>query len=394
MTLRVPRLLFALFCAAALTAGVTVAFAQSQAQQPYHVIAKWKIGGVARWDYLSVDPATHRLFISHGTQVDAVDTSTGKVVGSITGLQGSHGIAYDATGKYGYISDGSGVVVFDRATLAKVTTVAVGGADGIIYEPATKTIWSWNRGSAGATATAIDTATQKLATTINTQGRLEAAAVDGKGNVYSNIGGDIVRIDAKTGQITAQWKTGCEDASGLAADPEGNRIFQACDGKKMFAADLNTGKVLATSEIGDGPDSAGWSAKYHLAFASTRDGLLSVIDATKAGYPTIEKLPTMSGARTMTYDPATDRVYTVSAERDPKVKEQQGPPQGGPPQGQGQGGQQSGQQGPPQGQGQGGPGGPPQGQGQGAPSGQGGPGGPGGASPYLADSFTVIVIGR
>jgi hypothetical protein len=382
-----------------MAAGVAAASAQNQAQKPYHVVAKWKIGGANRWDYLSVDPATHRLFVSHGTQVDAVDTSTGKVVGSISGLQGSHGIAYDATGKYGYISDGSGVVVFDRATFAKVTTVAVGGADGIVYEPVTKTIWSWNRASGGGTATAVDTATQKLAATVNTQGRLEAAAVDGKGNVYGNIEGDIVRIDARTAKITAQWKTGCEDASGLAADPEGNRIFQACDGKKMYAVDLNSGKVLATSEIGDRPDSAGWSAKYHLAFASTADGLLSVVDANAAGYPTIEKLTTMSGARTMTYDPASDRVYTVSAEPSAPASSSASP-QGmqAPPQGQGQGGQG----GPPQGQGQGAPG--PQGAsggangpaGQAGPGGQGGPGGPGGQNrpSYLDGSFTVLVIGR
>jgi DNA-binding beta-propeller fold protein YncE len=367
MTIRAHRLLFALIFAAALATGIAAASAQNQAQQPYHVIAKWKIGGAARWDYLSVDPATHRLFVSHGSEVEILDTSTGKIVGTITGLQGCHGIAFDAMGKYGYISDGSGIVVFDRGTLAKVTTVAVSGADGIVYEPVTKTIWSWNRGN----ATAVDTTTQKLAKTVNIEGRLESAAVDGKGNVYGNNEGAIVRIDAKTGQITAQWKTGCDDAAGLAVDPEGNRIFQACDDKKMPVVDLNTGKVLATSEIGDGSDGAGWSAKYHLAFAASRDGLLSVVDANKPGYPNIEKLPTMSGARTMTYDAATDRVYTLSAKPDPNAKMPDGPPGGGPPQGQGAPG---GQGGPPQGEGQGGPG--------------------GGASPFLADTFTVIVIGR
>ncbi len=308
------RAALGIMCAAALAGVVAAVPARMVAQQPYRVIDHWKIGGSNRWDYLSVEPVTHRLFISHGPKVEVVDTMNGKVVGSIDGLQGSHGIAYDGTGKYGYISDGSGVVVFDRSTLTKVTTVSVGGgADGIVFEPVTKTIWTFNRGSGGATATAVDTLTQKLLGTVSVSRSLEAAAVDGKGNVYGNLEGDIIRIDAKSKQTTARWKTGCEDASGLAIDLEGNRAFQACDGKKMAVVDLNSGHVLGMAGIGDRPDSAGWSAKYHLAFASTGDGLISVVDAGATGYPTIEKLTTQQGARTMTYDPDSDRIYTIGS---------------------------------------------------------------------------------
>ncbi len=48
-----------------------------------------------------------------------LDSDSGKVVGSITGLKGTHGVALDDAGKYGYISDGGAnvVVVFDRGSL-------------------------------------------------------------------------------------------------------------------------------------------------------------------------------------------------------------------------------------------------------------------------------------
>ena len=307
------RALRVFFCAVVLVAGIAAVPTQMAAQQPYHVVAKWVIGGDGGWDYLRVDPATHRLYVAHGQQVQVIDTATGKVVSSITGFQGTHGIAFDATGKYGFISDGKGsaVVVFDRTSYAKVATINVAdGPDGIVYEPVTKTVWTFNsRGSASV----IDSTTQKLVATIKMPSSGEAPVVDGKGFIYGNVAGKIVRFDAKTRQITATWVTGCDDAAGTGIDIEGHRLFQACAGKRMMVVDSATGKVLGQAEIGDDPDAGDYSPKYKLAFASTNDGLLSVISASGSPYKNVEKLPTQKGARTMTYDPATDRVYTATA---------------------------------------------------------------------------------
>jgi hypothetical protein len=86
----------------------------------------------------------------------------------------------------------------------------------------------------------------------------------------------------------------------------------------MAVVDAYTGKILATPAIGDGPDAAGWDAAHKLAFASSGDGILSVIDASSADYKTIESLPTQKGARTMAYDSAADRVYLVTADFGPR----------------------------------------------------------------------------
>src|SRR5665213_3350340 len=69
------------------------------AQKPFSVQSKWTIGGEGGWDYLSTDAAAHRLYVTHGTQVEVLDTKSGKVIGSIQGLQGTHGVAFDSTGK-------------------------------------------------------------------------------------------------------------------------------------------------------------------------------------------------------------------------------------------------------------------------------------------------------
>src|ERR1700749_1413325 len=86
-----------LVVAAALFSGLLIAPAMLAAQQPdqapYHIVEQWKIGVEGGWDYLTADPAAHRLYLAHGPRVDVVDTTTGKVAGSITGLHGTHGIA-------------------------------------------------------------------------------------------------------------------------------------------------------------------------------------------------------------------------------------------------------------------------------------------------------------
>jgi YVTN family beta-propeller protein len=316
------RLFARFFAAAALLCGISAAPVLISAQTPYKILDKWKIGGEGGWDDLHADSTAHRLYLTHGPRVDVVDTVTGKLVGSITGLHGTHGVALDNAGKFGYISDGGGnaVVVFDRATLATVATIPTGqGPDGIVFEPATQTVWAF--GGHSKDVTVISAATQKVVATIPLPGKPEFATVDGKGTVFDNIEdkNEIVRLNAKTLKLTAEWPiTGCDSPSGLALDVAGARLFSVCDGKHMGVTDSNTGKALANPAIADGPDGAGWDPAHKLAFASCGEGVLSVVNAAALGYPTLESLPTQRGARTMYYDAASDRAYLVTAEFGPR----------------------------------------------------------------------------
>lgn len=291
-------------------------------QQPYHIVDRWKLADPGGWDYLTLDTVARRLYITRGDHVDVLDIQTGKQVGTIGGLHGTHGVALDSAGKFGWVSDGGGnaVVAFDRTTLATVATIPAGtGPDAIVFEPATQTVWAFNGRSHDATV--IDATTEKVVATIPLPGKPEFPAIDGQGTVFDNIEdkNEIVRLDAHAKKLTAEWPlTGCESPGGLAIDPDGHRLFPACDGKKMGVVDSNTGKMLATAEIGNGPDAARWSSKFKLAFASCGEGVLSVVDAGSANYKTIENLPTQQGARTMAYDPVGDRVFLVTAEFGPR----------------------------------------------------------------------------
>lgn len=303
-------------------AGVAVMAAMSMpvlvhAEGPYKIVDKWKLGGEGGWDYLVADSGAHRLYITHGTRVEVVNSTTGAPVGAITGLHGTHGVALDDAGKYGYISDGGGnaVVVFDRGTLQTVATIPAGtNPDGIIYEPATKTVWAFNGRSKNVSV--IDTATRTVVATIDLPGKPEFPQVDGKGIVYDNIEDKsvIVKLAANAKKLVDTWPAGCEGPSGLAIDRAGSKLFAVCD-KKMGVVSTKTGKLLGTPEIGDGPDAANFSASKGLAFASCGEGVLAVVDAKSL--KVVQSLPTAKRARTMTYDDTADKAYLVTAEFGP-----------------------------------------------------------------------------
>ena len=309
----------------ALVAALTCAIAAPctvLAQGPYNLKDKWKVGGEGGWDYLLADSSAHRLYLTHGPRVEVLDTSTGKVIGSITGLKGTHGVALDPTGKFGYISDGAAnaVVVFDRTNLQTIAAIPTGtNPDGIAFEPLTKTVWAFNGRSKDVSV--IDTEQRKVIATIPLPGKPEFPQADGKGTVFVNIEdkNEIVRLDAKTKAITATWPlAGCESPSGMAIDLTGRRLFSVCDGKKMAVTDANSGKVIATPAIGDSPDAAGYDAAHKLAFSSNGDGTLTIIDASNPSFNVLQTLKTQRGARTMAFDSGTGRVYLVTAETGPK----------------------------------------------------------------------------
>ncbi len=309
-----------LLCALPLAACVVAPLAHAQTG-PYSVVDKWTIGGEGGWDYLTADPSASLLYVTHGTRVEVLDTHTGKLVGAITGLKGTHGVALDTDGKYGYISEGAGnnLVVFDRKTFARVQSIPVGtNPDGIAFEPVTRTVWTFNGRSSDATV--VDIATMKVLGTVKLSGKPEFPAADGNGTIFVNIEtrNTIARIDAKTMKVTAEWPLkGCDSPSGLAMDTAGRKLFPVCDGEVMPVVDADSGKVLKLAAIGDGPDAAGFDSQHHVAFSSNGEGTVSVVDTASPDYKTIQTVPTQKSGRTMAYDSGTDRIYVVAAEMGP-----------------------------------------------------------------------------
>ena len=286
----------------------------------YHLAATHVLGGDGGWDYLSIDPATHRLFISRSTHVMVVDPQSGTIVGDIPNTPGVHGIAIaDDLGK-GFTSNGADgtVTVFDLKTFKTLATVQTNAQnpDGIAYEPVTQRVFTFNGRSNSATA--IDARTNTVVATIPLGGRPEFPAVDGKGMVYDNIEStsEIVAIDAKTATIVHRFDLGgCKSPSGLSMDQVHRRLFPACEGE-LGVVDADSGKLIATLPTGAGTDATRFDPARALAFASNgRDATLTVVHEDGPNhYTVVQNAATAAGARTMEIDTSNGNAYLVTAQ--------------------------------------------------------------------------------
>ena len=280
-------------------------------------VASFNVGGEGGWDYLMVDSAAHRVYVSRSSHVMVIDSDSGKLVGDLPDTAGVHGIAIARKLGRGYTSNGrtNDVTVFDPKTLAKLGTIPVGAnPDAILYDEASNRLVTCNGRSADLTV--LDPKTQKIVGTVALGGKPEAVVVDG-GTLYVNVEStsEIARVDLKTAKLLGKWSIAPgEEPSGLALDAKRHRLFAVCANGLMAVVDDRTGKVVATPKIGEGPDAAAYDPKLDLAFSSNGEGTLSVVarDA-KGGYATVATVPTAPTARTMALDPRTHRIYLSAA---------------------------------------------------------------------------------
>jgi DNA-binding beta-propeller fold protein YncE len=302
--------------AAILLAGMAAAAAPG-----YHLINTYKLGGEGGWDYLTIDSSARRLYISRGTHVIVIDADSGKQVGEIADTPGVHGIALAPEFNRGFVSNGreGTVSIFDMQTLKTLSKVKVGeNPDAILYDPATKRVFTFNGRSHDSTA--IDAEKGTVVGTIKLEGKPEFAVSDGKGGVFVNIEdkNQVDSLDPNKLEVKANWPlAGCEEPSGLAMDRKNRRLFSGCE-KLMAIVDADSGKVVSTQPICEGVDATAYDDETKLAFASCGDGKLTVIqEESPDKFSVAENATTQPGARTMALDPKTHQVYTVTAKFGP-----------------------------------------------------------------------------
>jgi DNA-binding beta-propeller fold protein YncE len=292
--------------------------AMAAAGPGYKVAKTYKIGGEGGWDYMTADSAARRLYISRSTHVIVLDLDSLKTVGDVAGTPGVHGVALAPELGRGFTSNGheGTVSIFDLKTFATKGKVKAGeNPDAILYDPATKRVFTFNGRSHDSTA--IDASNGTVLATIRLDGKPEFAASDGKGEIFVNIEdkSELTAIDANKLEVKTSWPLApCEEPSGLSMDKKNRRLFVGCDNKMMAVVDADSGKVLATPTIGDGVDATRFDEGTGLAFASCGEGVLTVIREDSPNKFTVaETVPTQQGARTMALDSKTHTVYTVTA---------------------------------------------------------------------------------
>jgi DNA-binding beta-propeller fold protein YncE len=303
-------------------AALALTLAASAPAQTWSVTKTYPIGGEGAWDYLTVDAASHRLFVPRSTHTQILDEDSGKVLGDVPGQKGAHGVAVVSKLNRGFITDGGGtgaIVVFDLKTYATLGTIkTVPDTDGIIYDAKSNLVLavSGDGGTLMTFAPDIDPAAGKV-TSIDLGGKPEFLAADGAGKVYINlVDKDIVAVvDLKTSKVIARWPTAPGGSPvGMALDPATHTLVVGCrKPQRMVFMDTATGKVTSSLPIGPGVDATKVDGAQ--AFASSADGTLAV-GSLKDG-SLLQTVKTPLAARTMGVDTTTHRIFLPTAEMDP-----------------------------------------------------------------------------
>jgi DNA-binding beta-propeller fold protein YncE len=292
------------------------------AQANWDVDRTIHVGGEGGWDYLTVDPKSHRLFVPRSTHTLVIDADSGKVLGDIPGQKTAHGVAIVPALGRGFITDGGGdgaILIFDLKTYAVLGKLAtVPDTDGIIYDAALGRILtvSGDKGVLMTFKADIDPQNGKIDPPIELGGAPEFLASDGTGKIYINLEDKdmVAEVDLEAKKVLARWPVAPGGKPvGMAMDKKTHRLFIGCrNPQKLVVMSAVDGKVLASLPIGAGVDAT--QVDGGQAFASCRDGSL-VVAGEKAGkYEVEQTVKTPIGARTMGLDPTTHKLYLPTAE--------------------------------------------------------------------------------
>ena len=299
--------------------ALSIAVMTLQGGTGYRVVTRYPVPGNGGFDYVTIDSAARRLYLSHSTQVDVVDADNGKLIGTIADTPGVHGIALAPEFKHGFTSNGreNKVSMFDPATLQLIRKIDVGkGPDGIYYDPKTRRVFTNNHGSHDISV--IDAKTGEVVGTLKVEGDGESAVI-ADGLVYVNIEDtdEVVVFDPKSLEIKKRFPIGvAKTPTGLAYDPKTKRLFIGCRNEpKMVVMDAVSGKVITSFPIGRGVDYAGFDPQAKLIFFSCSEGVLNIFHEKSADdYEDAGAVKTQPSARTMAFDPKTKKVFLSAAE--------------------------------------------------------------------------------
>jgi YVTN family beta-propeller protein len=301
--------LLLLFCAISLNA-----------QSNYKIVNKIHIDGNEGWDYITMDESASRLYVSHGNETNVVDVATNKVIGTIPDTKGVHGITIAKDLDKGFISNGrdTSVTIFNLKTLEFIAKVKVTGnnPDGILYDPYSQRVFTFNGRSSNSTV--IDAKTNKVIGTIQLSGKPEFPVTNQKGKIFVNIEdkNSISAINVNTLKVEQTWPIAPgESPSGLAIDLKNHRLFSVCENKLMVVIDYESGKIVTTLKIGGGVDGVSFDPGLKRVYSSNGEGTMTVVQEKDANTFTIlENFPTQKGARTITLNPKTHKIYLPTAE--------------------------------------------------------------------------------
>jgi DNA-binding beta-propeller fold protein YncE len=294
--------------------------ARAFAKGEWAVEETFHVGGEGGFDYITADAKNHRLYVPRSTHTMVIDADSGKLVADITGQKHNHGVALVPELGRGFISDGAGsIVIFDLKTNAVLGTVAAkDDTDGIIYDKSTGLVLAAS-GDEGVLITLKADADPKAVTIdppIVLGGKAEYLASDEAGKAYVNLEdkNQVAVVDLKEKKVLAHWPVAPGGSPvGMSIDTAKHRIFIGCrNPQRLIIMSTDDGKVIADLPIAAGVDATRWDG--HQAFASTREGKLSVAEEKSGKFEIAQTVTTGVGTKTMDIDSRTHKIYLPTAE--------------------------------------------------------------------------------
>jgi DNA-binding beta-propeller fold protein YncE len=293
----------------------------------YHLLKKISFGaaegGGEYFDYITIDAAARRVYLTHGAEIIVLDADSFATVGKISGFKQVHGVALVSELGRGFVTDGGNdrTVIFDLKTLKTIGEVKTpGGPDDLLYDPASKHIFTFDGNSKDATA--IDPATGTVLGTVSLGGSPETGVADGKGMIYDNThSNEVVAFDSRTLQVKARWPVApAGQPYSMSMDPQHRRLYIGARDPKLFEVmDADNGKIVGQQfPIGDRVDGTVYDTQTGLVANSTREGAIHIFHVDSPDkLSVVETVKTEFGARTIGLDPKTHNLYVDTTDFNP-----------------------------------------------------------------------------
>jgi hypothetical protein len=375
----------AMLCAAVAPLAASLGAQQPSTDGPYKVLMRAKVGGEGGTDYIHANSDDRRLYITRNFvrgaaatdstpardsvpgRITVVDLETLKPLGEILN-GGGNGAVVDAKTGHGFATSHPNLTMFDSKSMKVIKMIDpnVGvpprpapqfSGDGIYFDPSDSRVYIGSHPTKDLIV--IDSKDGSVLGKIDLGGVPEQTVSDGKGTLYAVLqdsAGGVAVVDQKAMKTTAHYPFGdVGRCNGLAIDAKNKILFAACAQSRtagqpaqpvMVILSATDGKIITTLPLAGASDGAAFNPQTMEAFSSHGNGTLTVVkEKSPTSFEVVENLQTMNGARTLSLDTKTGRIYVMSVER--------GPAPANPP-----------------------------------------PGGRGGGGPVIPGSFTIVMIGK
>jgi YVTN family beta-propeller protein len=274
-------------------------------------------GDTSRFDYESLDPGAHRLYIAHlgaGT-VPVYDVSAGTIVGEVKDVPGVHGVlAVPELGRvYATAAGANQVAVIDPQSLSVVATIPGGTyPDGLAYDPEVGKLYVSDE--SGGTDTVIDTASNQVVATVPLGGEVGNTQFDASSHqIFAAVQtrNQVVTIDPSTDQVSGRYNTpGCDHPHGLQISPDRRLAFVACEGNaKLVVMDLQTMAVTQSYDVGSVPDVLAFDGARRVLYVAPESGPVTAFSETETGLKPLAQNDVGPNAHVVAVDPDTGHVY-------------------------------------------------------------------------------------